>query len=235
MKNSTAGDNQLPMTAIQNTEPAPQGAGSAVWCSRVLYGIRMLPKCVRDRVLEQESQLLSEHLEGSLITLSLKNYAASKHGLTGVEIYWSLSSCQGDGVAFEGCPDIQELKKKDPKLSRLLRALKARDIEFLFEIKHKSRYTHSNSMDYYVELSGSYRLTTREEKVADWLENYLKEKIQSISGDLERYGYAAIEDETSLSRALNSFVENGQLFTIEGELEDDADLSLLCDACSRNT
>ena len=235
MKSSMAADKRRSTsTKPSHTEPASPEAGSAVWCSKVLYGLRMLPKDIREDLLQKEQESLSENLDSDWITEDLKQ-EAEHYGLTDVEINWSLGHCQGDGVAFNGHPDVDNLakKSKNKDLIKVLRALKARDVTYSLTIENRGHYSHWNSMNSDFQIDHSHGITDREEKVANWIENCLEEIIKDISRALEKYGYDCIDNCTNEEEAMRRLLEDDGLYTVDGEPEEDVDLNYLCESCPK--
>ena len=95
---------------------------------------------------DSDAEGLSETFEDDL---------AGHYGLGNMEVCWSLSSCQGDGVAFWGKVDVEKFVnteiERDPKLERFRKL-----IPFVSaKIAHKGRYCHENSMEVELEVTGN--------------------------------------------------------------------------------
>ena len=125
----------------------------------------------------------------------------AEYGFEGTEVFWSLGYCQGDGVAFYGRVDAENLKEKDLDAKRLIAALEAAGDELYIEITGANgHYHHWNSMTVEIECSNEIddenlpaRLKIARSHQRENLEEYLAEKVKEISHDLEKSGYAEIE------------------------------------------
>ncbi|HRH45205.1 MAG TPA: hypothetical protein PKY82_26440 [Pyrinomonadaceae bacterium] len=150
----------------------------------------------------------------------------AEYGFEGLEVYWSLGYCQGDGVAFYGNVDNENLKDKDRQAEKLINRLEAAGDEISIEITGKhGHYHHWNSMS--VEID--YESETDEEdlpsrlKIAHpvWresLDGYLDEKVKEISRELEKCGYAEIEYRHSDEIIRQELIERGNLYEKDGIL-----------------
>lgn len=104
---------------------------------------------------------------------------------------YSLSSCQGDGVMFQG--------------SFLWN-------DYSIKIKHSGHYYHSNSKN--IEM---IKIVDGQEIEANELDYQEFENIyQSICKKLEKWGYDLIEDELSESHFIDLCNENEWMFTKDG-------------------
>ena len=143
----------------------------------------------------------------------LDDELAHTHGLTDCRLHYSLSCCQGDGVAFEGNPDLEVWAKSDERMAAILGQMtlwlvahRVDEHNFYCTITHNGHnghYCHSNSMT----LDISRELWPPAGADMDWwagveedfhelltgLEEYCGERIKAISKALEETGYAAIE------------------------------------------
>lgn len=126
------------------------------------------------------------------------------HGITNSKVLYSLGHCQGDGVAFEGNPDIDHWAEHDEELAEKLTALRAwavllgvEEPQFYIRISNSDRhYCHWNSMT--LELTNDADWPTNNDIVplddmASAVEAYLTNAIKDISRALEKTGYAEIE------------------------------------------
>lgn len=169
-----------------------------------------------------QEKLGGEWLEPEHITELLKESIQEDHHLRGIEkVYWSLGCCQGDGVAFEGQLDLDELRKHQPELDGMIRDCEALaallgcdyDLEVVCcEVSHSGRYCHQNSMNLEIEWNagsgcqglweeceGDYSPLDRWlSQVNDWLEGY----IEDVSRALAKMGYAEIEYQGSEEYAI---------------------------------
>ena len=137
-------------------------------------------------------------------------------GVTGCKLHYSLGYCQGDGVAFEGTPDLEEWAKHDQSIQMHLAKItlwcvanRADVPEIYVEIKHEGHYYHWNSMTVrveswygdvpYFELGSetSHDIDAETESLVKELEDYLNEAVKKVSRELETIGYAEIEHQKS--------------------------------------
>ena len=139
------------------------------------------------------------------------------------DIAWSLSNCQGDGVAFYGHVEItpklwNELmpalnNSLKEELCALLDAVSSRGegIEFTLSRNSFGRwYTHGHCISVGWETAGWE--TEREESALDVLSELLLSYVRGICKHLEREGYAVLEHDTSEAYVAEFCEDNGILF-----------------------
>jgi hypothetical protein len=140
----------------------------------------------------------------------------SEYGMGGMTVWWSLSSCQGDGVAFKGEPNIEEMATAcaDGKgwhaaacqqLRRLIDAAKVTaflagcqdDPEWRVVIAHEGRYYGWQSMNVNVYCESAWGDIEACQSTLDDLAGLAAEAVCEICSDacevLETQGYAEIE------------------------------------------
>lgn len=150
--------------------------------------------------------------DAEFLTEDFKTQLA-EYGFEETEVYWSLSCCQGDGVAFYGRVLKESLKEKDCKAKRLIAALEAAGDELFIEITGaNSHYHHWNSMTVEIDFENESddedlpaRLKIARPALRENLEEYLNERVKEISRELEKSGYAEIEyryDEAAIREEL---------------------------------
>jgi len=126
---------------------------------------------------------------------------------------WSLSCCQGDGVAFEGnltrANVLEHCKGITPEI------LDAVEFESL-DVKTKGHYTYKNSMTLFTHCDNRANSET-----IGLIENACLEFLQSLSMEFEKIGYSDIEHQTSDESLIElaqcnemTFLANGQAFYI---------------------
>lgn len=137
--------------------------------------------------LDNEIQTLLEQHGIKPISTADKKYD-SKYA----QIYYSLSSCQGDGVMFEGTFTWNG---------------------YTVNIKRAGRYYHSNSK--------CVEITDEEGNTVDTEEPYtaFEAIYQSICKELERQGYDYIEDMESEAYFIELCNDNGYTFREDGTME----------------
>lgn len=198
-----------------------------------LYSVKELTGKAKDRAIEAGRTFANETFDSDGMTEELQDHAIEKHGVKTDTCYWSISFCQGDGVAFYGNLDLDELAKKHGDVKAILAKAKKIDVTLSVKIDGKnSRYHHWNSMT--VEVENDYgfryndkkytdkRLTELENK-SDALANELQEAVATIlkdaSRDTYRWGEEVIlansEDENVIDLLEGNeweFDENGRVF-----------------------
>jgi len=141
----------------------------------------------------------------------LCEYAAYHHRLKTTECHFSLSYCQGDGVAFYGDLDLDflltEAKKREGPpgggslradrrhIQALVRKLRGGGVEVSVEIEGRNnRYHHFNSMRPKVTAEGGRagRSWNRDD-LASHLEKLLDAYLAAVSHDVEKIGYKELE------------------------------------------
>lgn len=193
------------------------------------YGIHDLGPKGRQRALEwaRENHYgdcddLAEKLEESLY---------EDHGVRyNCKVWYSLNSCQGDGVAFDAQPYLSEMAEKDETLAALLKTATVElavaynfaldpDLHFGVIIKHDGHYHHSNSMDVSIQEQNfndgapADALWTLGHQIRD----HLAERVEQISLALEKMGYAEIEYFESDEAVAEALEDNDVEFNRKGE------------------
>jgi hypothetical protein len=181
------------------------------------FAFAELDKEGQEKAIEQEVQHAHKNIDSDLITEILIDHIAwhvteqKKQTLYDLDVLWSLSYSQGDGVSFKG-----SLTKEE-----------ATGIEFpagvsRVKFTNEGRYTHWNSfyIEYYDEDGSEIYgdVEGSEAFMSYW---------QDMSRELEKKGYDAMEDLTSESRARESlmedednfiYLESGVISPIHGEV-----------------
>jgi len=135
-------------------------------------------------------------------------------GITDCKLFYSLGSCQGDGVAFEGRPDLEEWAKHDEHIAAALGQMtlwvvahRVEEFNLLCKISHHGHYYHWNSMDVAISRDlwppddiGGDQWAEMEDgfnQILVALQEYCDERIKKISREMEQTGYDEIEYEQS--------------------------------------
>jgi hypothetical protein len=138
------------------------------------------------------------------------------------DIRWSLSYCQGDGMAFYGHLDTDTLVKlRDRLMPGKGRSLPVTFFEEYIDMSITSsnnHYDHYNSM--HVSLDIYHDISDNKQKAMDEFTNLLAEDIISVSKKLEHEGYNFIEamqepeylDELVIAQE-SMYFENGEILT----------------------
>lgn len=161
--------------------------------------------------------------DAKFLTEDFKEQLAEQ-GFDGVEIYWSLGYCQGDGVAFYGRVWAQDLKAKDRRARSLIERLERAGDEISIEITGANgHYHHWNSMTVEVEFDSEIdedelpaRLKIARPAWREELEEYLSERVKEISRELEKSGYAEIEYKSSEETVRRDLSEREHLYEKDG-------------------
>lgn len=179
-----------------------------------VYSFEELSPKAKERAIEKWRQREHETFDNSLITEQFEQTLQEK-GLPTDDIRWSLSSSQGDGVAFYGRFDLKEYLQKN-KLSSRFTGLKKilDDIGAEVSKRGSSHYDHYNTMEIDLDYRGD--LTARQKKSLEDLHEHLKEDVQNVSHQLEKEGYQEIDYLTSAEEAKNGIEANDYEFDING-------------------
>lgn len=179
------------------------------------------------------------------VSADFKN-TLSEMGLSSLKAWWSLSSCQGDGVAFEGKVDLDSFIERQkqmreyakpskhpksdqryssfviaPQFCEDINGLKSQGVELSAFIQHSGHYTHSESMDVTFEITSAGNAedpgsSERQEKKVNELQEQFHKFIKGVSCQFENDGYAIIEDNDS-DESIDAMIDaNGWLFTKDG-------------------
>ena len=184
-----------------------------------VYNIDELKPEVKKKAIRKIQSFLHETFEPELLTEYFQTLLDDS-GLPNLNCYWSLSYCQGDGVAFYGRLDIDALlaceacKTIHPEL-RYLQAFQVG-----FEIQDRRiRYHHWNSMIVNDDFTSDpdERVEKLIEERIETVKIFLTSYIRKISKELEKVGYDDIEYQTSEEQALErakelTFLEDGTEF-----------------------
>lgn len=185
---------------------------------------KRLSKAAKERAIEKTIEYLNEDLDVRAITEMFEEFLAER-GFPNMQVWWRLSSCQGDGVAFEGSLDIDEIAKHDEyvveQLAKgVLLGIAGDDWCWSGGVKHSGQYYHCNSMD--VELGWAAEADPELEAAANLIaiaiRDHIDEKIKSLSREMEALGYAEIEYQTSEEMALDMIEANDYRFDSDGDM-----------------
>lgn len=170
-----------------------------------LFEFEELPQEVQERVVQREREKLDRegwYWLSEEISWMFSEMLAER-GLPNEDVRFSLTHCQGDGVAFYGDIDIQEyIEKNEEDLEWLSAALvhealgdsEGSFLDKIYAQIEKSRswhhYDHHNTMVVRVEACDA---TPEEEELAEGLEAQLQQHVKEVSRELEEHGYRVIE------------------------------------------
>lgn len=172
--------------------------------------------------------------DADMLTEAMIEGPMADAGVVGPELQWSLSCCQGDGVAFYGDVDIEKLKEKHPDVKTRLDELQKFDIVCV-DIKiicTNYSYNHYNSMGVDIDHESiqlendfdsteawqeAYRkVEDRVDTIVVELGKYILKVCQELSKKLEKMGYTEIESRSIDSYLIESIKVNEYHFTKEG-------------------
>ena len=179
-----------------------------------VYRYDELSEAAKAKAVERVRSDLSEYLEYDNLTEWMGEYL-SERGLPSEDIRFSLSYCQGDGVAFYGEVDVPTLLRKYRVLSRY-RSILDHVIVSLSPNSYGHHYSHWNTMQIDVEWACDREPTSLQELLLGELEDRILSIAQAESGELERRGYAEIDYLTSAEVAVETIECNEWEFTEDG-------------------
>jgi hypothetical protein len=197
---------------------------------RWTYTIDELQPSARRQALQKIGDKLHDEYPTEWVSESLIEELGEKYGFKGMEVYWSLGYCQGDGVAFIGTVPISDLAEKDEFIKQQLDGMEAifllrgesYETDIWVEITNSGPYSHWNSMDLTVEYN-DFLCHDADLFVAtlNRIREHLKEKIKEISRALEAMGYEELEYQRSEECCLDYISEHELRFDVDGELIED--------------
>jgi len=159
-----------------------------------------------------------DQLDSEMLTEMFKDLLKEWGFKKGVDVWWSLGSSQGDGVAFQGDLDIPkyvDARAKD--FRRVIGKVEA-------WVKHEGRYYHSNSMEAGVAATDSERDLAPKDwfpgkptaELLDEFATFLGEDVKKMSKELEKIGYQEIEYRQSEEAIAEMLIANEYEFTADG-------------------
>ena len=117
------------------------------------------------------------------------NEELKSEGYGNLEVLYSLSHSQGDGVAFEGKVSADEVMDKNPEMKKKYGDLYGKDI--ILDVKNEGHYTHWNSFT--VEVHNYYDMNDKELRKSDELADDIRKDLQEKSKELEKKGYQYVD------------------------------------------
>ena len=190
-----------------------------------VYTIDELSPEAKQKAIEKIRGFLRETFEPSDLTQWF-DFELLEKGLPNLECCWSLSYCQGDGVAFYGTVDIDALlhceacKEIHPEL-RYLREVNEPSIKIGC---NNRRYTHCNTMYVDIDVEDYYddrpQVNNFVEERIETVKDFLSEYVKEVSKELEKIGYEYIEGSTNEEQALEyaqdlHFLKDGTRFEVQ--------------------
>lgn len=158
-----------------------------------------------------ETECISENMQTTL----------ENKGYEGLDLHWSLSHCQGDGVAFYGrlfTTDLVKLAErllsdKDYQRLKLVGTLADFEIEIY---DTNNRYHHHNSMKVFLDDVQSLEDFPKIWELLQKLERAIAEDVREVSKELEEQGYAEIEYYFSKESIEENIRANEYEFDVDG-------------------
>jgi hypothetical protein len=189
-----------------------------------LYKFEELSEKVQNKLIEKEQEKFNE--DGWITREDLREYFTyelSELGYPTENIEYSLSCCQGDGMAFYGAIDRDKLieirdrlfKDSNSKVKRLSKDFMYNNVRFsIGRTSYGNRYSHYNTMQ--VE----FEVDTDSDVIYDLLAELreaILEDIRDVSKRLEQGGYSIIEgyDEEYFKEDL---LNRDDWYTMDGEV-----------------
>jgi len=148
--------------------------------------------------IENERQAWYGYFETRDLTEEFK-WALEPLGFPTDDIAWSLSSCQGDGVAFYGDVDLAAYMKWKTPFGSTPKAYDE-ELEWLVSCKlvsNSNHYCHYNTMTVEVDFIDTHDDEYDYRVIINEIEAMVKDDIVSVSHALEKYGYSWLEGESS--------------------------------------
>jgi hypothetical protein len=179
-----------------------------------VYKFSELNPKAQKQAIEDYQRVQGENFDSKRLT---ENFAErlDEVGLPSKKVNWSLSSSQGDGVAFYGLINLREYVKKND-LTAKYKPIEGHfmDTSTSIEQKGSHHYNHANSMK--LEMEAPEDLTPGEQALFKQLHDHIEEHIKSLSRELEKIGYSEIEYESSEEVAREALSEDEVDFDKDG-------------------
>ena len=169
--------------------------------------------------------------DGECLTEGFIEFLKEKGFNDDVQVYYSLSNCQGDGVDFTGSIDVTKLAAIDDDVKAALEKAEAifktadygaDATDYLdITVSHSGRYHHWNSMRVEVSEYGPRGLLDEEEEAFDECVKTIRENVEELikgwSRTLEKQGYEAIDYAYSDEHLVEEIEAREYKFTSDGE------------------
>lgn len=205
-----------------------------------VYKFDELSKEVQEKAINKYRESIEWSIESEDITSNFK-YTLDELGLPTDDVEWSLSHCQGDGVAFYGYVDMPRVARRllEGESLELYKLIEAEGLTIEAKLYRNSfgyHYSHYNTME--VEISGDSDETVMEnlypeleyetdeyaeklikiENLFSELESKILEDAKDVSIKLEREGYEHI-DYINSDEYIKEIIEaNDYEFTADGNI-----------------
>jgi hydroxyacyl-ACP dehydratase HTD2-like protein with hotdog domain len=195
-----------------------------------LYSVNELTGKAKDKAIEAGREWHNATFDSAEMTEQLKEYAHEKHGVKADDVNWSISFSQGDGVAFYGTIDLDELAKKHENVKKLVDAAAEIDVTLSVTSEGRNnRYHHWNSMSVTAEHDTGYRYSERfadddetplmekADKLATELQEAVAEILKAASRDTHSWGEKCVLADSEDSAIVELLEENEWEFDVNGK------------------
>jgi hypothetical protein len=146
-------------------------------------------------------------------------YELGEYGLSDMELNYSLSNCQGDGVAFYGDVDIEAVVRNNGLNEKYLQLVEHASVVIVSN-SSATHYSHAGTMSIFTLLDWQALKTEKEESRFETLLQEFEEELDllknDISAKLETFGYAEIEYQQSFEVISEYFVTDEYEFHVNG-------------------
>jgi hypothetical protein len=190
-----------------------------------LYKFNELDATAQERAIEKWREDIDWSINSEMISEDFKYDLYEKYDYPNDDVEWSLSHCQGDGVAFYGRVDnVWDLASRLLTQSEFdLLVNHQDDFDLSIEITRNgwaSHYAHWNTMDVYLELYEHEEgvLTDVVRDVIDRFHKLVEQDVKDVSRTLEKEGYDQIEHLESDEYIRQELTENEAEFTSDGDI-----------------
>jgi hypothetical protein len=200
---------------------------------RTTYQYDELTKAAKAKAFEKLREMNDECFDSQHITDMFADFLTDQH-FPADDIRWSLSCCQGDGVAFFGDiskEDLRFLMERcftstsplditKPVISKMIEE----DVITISITSLSHRYTHYNTMSVDIEYHGD--VSDAQVGIAETLVTFILNEARELSHKMEKMGYEEIaymqSEETLTQEAIDSereFNKDGTLASLKGCVE----------------
>lgn len=195
-----------------------------------IYQFEELSETAKEKAREWYKGTMNENFSMEAVMISeMFEEHLNDIGYPTEDIAWSLNCCQGDGVAFYGKVDSDDLEKiaervLNAKESKWFKLLLKAGLDISIEIRRNSyghHYSHWNTMEVECEIEDNFIAYNPERypKIIDLVRNIeegISREIKETSKELEQKGYESIDYYYSNESVDENIRSNEYEFTEEG-------------------
>jgi hypothetical protein len=182
-----------------------------------VYNFNELSKEVQSKVIEKQRRGMYEDGEPLLFFSEYCQEKAYQKGFKNIDLQYSLSNCQGDGLSFSAEIDKEKfIKECLPDIKTSVYDILCNYVNF--ECKgNTGRYCYASKKD--IEVSTDfYKNTPNLDKVIDILYNHIANTYMTLCAQLEKYGYDELDYYYSDENVIETILANDYQYTITGQL-----------------